>query len=245
MLLEYENVCGIPLERLPFEMFGLCLQEPMALITNWLIALTAFLLYSRIKTPQNLFQKHWKLFYLTFGISTFFGGLGHLFFYYFEVYGKFPCWFFGILASYHAGKAMISNSLISKAKQVRLTYFLMLKGVVLIILAVITKSFLFVMLDATITYLFFCLGFGWYFYRKGYLFYKYTVIAILILIPSIFIFTLQINPHLWFNKDDLSHVLMVLTIVFFYIGISKSKELNLDAFSSINFLNSKTKYVKK
>ena len=26
-----ENLCDIPVEKLPFELFGLCLQEPMAM----------------------------------------------------------------------------------------------------------------------------------------------------------------------------------------------------------------------
>jgi len=242
MLLGIENSCGIPLEKIPFEMFGLCLQEPMALVTNWLIATTAFILYFRMKKPQNQFQKHWKLFYITFGISTFFGGLGHLFFNYFDVYGKFPCWFFGVIAAYHAGKAMISNALMSKDAQLRLTFFLILKGIVLGGLAIVMKSFVFVMVDAVITYLFFCLGFGLYYWKKGLESYKFTVLAVLILIPSIFIFTLQINPHLWFNKDDLSHILMITTIIFFYLGISKSKELEIP---SIQFAKGSKEYVKK
>jgi hypothetical protein len=39
-----ESVCGISPDKLPFQIFGYCLQEPMALITNWLIAITAFIL---------------------------------------------------------------------------------------------------------------------------------------------------------------------------------------------------------
>ena len=219
-----EYACEIPTDKIPFSFFGYCLQEPMALITNWLIAATAFILFFRLKNPQNKFQKHWKLFYIFFAISTFFGGLGHLLFYYFDVYGKFPCWFFGTISAFHAGKAMISNKLISTEKQRSLTYFLVFKGIVLAGLAIIQQTFLFIMLDSIITYLFFCLGFGIYYWKKGNQAYKYTVFAILILLPSIFIFTLQINPHLWFNKDDLSHVLMVTTIIFFYFGVVNNKD---------------------
>lgn len=219
-----ESICAISPDKLPFQLFGLCLQEPMALITNWLIAFTSIFLFTRIKTPINLFQKHWKMFYLLFGISTFFGGLGHLLFYYFEVYGKFPCWVTGVIAAFHAGKAMISNKLISEQRQKRLTNFLLFKGLLLCIMAILMKSFIYVMIDAAITYLFFCLGFGLYYWKKGSDGFKYTVFAVLILLPSIFIFTLQINPHIWFNKDDLSHILMVTTIIFFYFGIIRNRE---------------------
>lgn len=225
MFLNIDHFYAIPVDKLPFSMFGLVLQEPMALITNWIIAITAFILYAQIKNPTTLFQKHWKMFYLLFGISTFFGGLGHLFFYYFDVYGKFPCWFFGVIAAYHAAKAMISIHLISEKKQKQLTMLLIFKAVLLGTLAMVTQSFIYIMLDAVGTYLIFCLGFGVYYWIKGIKSFKYTVYAVLILFPSIFIFTLQINPHVWFNKDDLSHVLMVTTIIFFYFGIINFNDL--------------------
>jgi hypothetical protein len=182
------------------------------------------------------------MFYLTFGISTIFGGLGHLLFYYFDVYGKFPCWAFGFVAAFHAGKAMISNKMISETRQKRLTYFLIFKALLLGTMAILMKSFIYVMIDASITYLFFCLGFGLYYWKKGSEGYKYTVFAVLILLPSIFIFTLQINPHLWFNKDDLSHVLMVTTIIFFYFGIIRNRE---EVNEVIEITNREIKDVKK
>ena len=237
-----DTFCAIAPDKLPFQLFGYCLQEPMALITNWLISITAFVLYFRIKNPANAFQKHWKFFYLTFGISTFFGGLGHLLFYYFDVYGKFPCWVFGFVAAFHAGKAMISNRLISETRQKRLTHFLIFKALLLGGMAVIMKSFIYVMIDASITYLFFCLGFGLYYWKKGSEGFKYTVFAVLILLPSIFIFTLQINPHVWFNKDDLSHILMVTTIIFFYFGIIRNRE---EVHEVIEITNREIKNVKK
>lgn len=226
MFLSIENLCALPVEKLPFSLFGLCLQEPMALILNWIMAGVSFYFFFRIQQPATLFQKHWRLFYLLFGISTFFGGLGHLLFNYFDVYGKYPCWIFGIFAAFHAGKAMISVPLISQAKQRKLTYFLVLKALFFAIAAVLTQNFLFVMVDAIIAYLFFCLGFGLYYWKKGMDSFRFTVYAVLILIPSVFIFLFQINPHLWFNKDDISHVLMVLTIVFFYLGIVNFTDKN-------------------
>src|SRR5690554_7028356 len=103
-----ENLCDIPLEKLPFNLFGLCLQEPMALVTNMMIAITCFVIYFRFNPVENSFQKHWKMFYLLFGLSTFFSGFGHMFFNYTGVYGKFPTWTLGLFSAFHAGKAMIS-----------------------------------------------------------------------------------------------------------------------------------------
>jgi hypothetical protein len=228
------TLCEISPEKLPFTWMGLCLQEPMALVTNWLIALTSIFLFFQIKKPYSQFRRHWRKFYLYFAISTFFGGMGHLFFNYFDVYGKFPCWIFAVVASFHAGKAMISVNMLTVELQRKLTKSLIFKGVVLAVLAMMMGSFIFIMVDAILSYLVFCLGFGSYYWRKGYDSFKYTVYAIIILFPSIFIFLLKLNPHLWFNKDDLSHVLMVITIIFFYIGVRKFTKFESQEFTPLN-----------
>lgn len=237
MLLSVENVCNIPLERLPFSVFGLCLQEPMALVTNWIIAITAFILYFRLKNAESSFQVSWRKFYFFFGLSTFFSGFGHVLFNYFDVYGKYPTWILGLIAAYHAGKAMISLNVIDTSTRRMFNWVLYAKLITFATLALILQSFIFVMVDAVITYLFFCLGFGIYYWRKGISSFKYTVIAVLILFPSIFIFTLKVNPHIWFNKDDLSHILMALTIIFFYLGVSRLNEIELERLISLKELD--------
>lgn len=236
-----ENLCGIPAEKLPFEFMGLCLQEPMAMVTNLLIAITCFVIYSKMKITETNFQKNWKWFYFFFGLSTFFSGFGHMFFNYTGFYGKFPTWTLGLISAFYAGKAMISLNVISPKLYKGLIRFLTLKLFVFAILAISQKSFVFVMADAAITYLFFCMGFGIYYWRKGLTSFKYTVYAVLILIPSIFIFTLQLNPHLWFNKEDLSHVIMVTTVIFFYYGVIRLNQIDLDQLIS----SREIKYVNK
>jgi len=236
-----ENLCEIPLEKLPFDFYGLCLQEPMALVTNMIIAITCFVIYFRFNPVENNFQKHWKMFYLLFGLSTFFSGFGHMFFNYTGVYGKFPTWTLGLFSAFYAGKAMISLNVLKPQTHKFFLNLLYIKLIAFVVLALSFQSFIFVMADAVITYLFFCMGFGIYYWRKGLSSFKYTVIAVLVLIPSIFIFTLQYNPHLWFNKEDLSHVLMTATIIFFYFGVIRLDQLDLDEVISTKQL----KYVSK
>lgn len=217
MLVEFVSECGIVSDKLPYTIGGLCLQEPMALITNWLIAAICFICFYNLGEPTSEFEKYWKRFYLFFGLSTVFGGLGHTFFFYTDIYGKFPCWILGIFTSYNAGKAMISLYTPSRTKL--LTQLLIIKGIALLTLALTMKSFLFITIDAIVAYLIFCGGFGIYFWKKGMQGFKYIVFGVLVLTPSAFIFLLKLNPHIWFNKDDLSHVLMMVTIIFFYVGI--------------------------
>ena len=239
--MNMDNLCNIPADKLPFKFMGLCLQEPMALVTNMVIAIICFVIYSKMKITENNFQKNWKIFFFFFGISTFFSGFGHMFFNYTGVYGKFPTWTLGLVSAFYAGKAMISLNVIDPKLYKGLIRFLYFKFFVLGILGLYFKSFIFIMTDATISYLFFCMGFGIYYWRKGLKSFKYTVYAVLFLIPSIFIFTLQFNPHVWFNKEDLSHVLMATTIIFFYFGVIRLNQIDLDHLISTR----EVKYVNK
>ena len=116
-------------EIIYFSAFGLDLQEPIALVFNWLMALVCFVSYFSLRSNTNPEIKLWKLFFLFFGLSTFIGGFGHLFFQYFGVYGKFPHWIGGIISAYFAGRAMLFRLGNLKLKQ-RLKLVLIIKAFV-------------------------------------------------------------------------------------------------------------------
>lgn len=217
-----DTPCNIPIEKLPFMFNGLCLQEPMALVTDWLIAGIAFFLYFKLKSQNGDFVRNWRFFLISIGYSTFFGGLGHLFFEYTGFYGKIPSWILGIVAAFYAGRAMISTHLLKGTTYKNLVYFLYVKLGVFTFLALWFESFTFVLIDTSITYLIFCLGYGLYYWKnKGFTSFKYMVFGVLILISSAFIFVFEVNLSLWLNKDDLSHLIIATTIIFFYFSISR------------------------
>lgn len=222
----HDNTAKCAEEIIRFSIGELQLQEPMALITNWLIAITCIVLYKKIKLPGTEFEKYWKKFYLFFGISVTFGGLGHLFFHYFGVYGKYPCWTIGVLASYYAGKAMISTSIFSEKNRKKLYQVLIAKCILLGLLAVVFSNFIFITIDAVLSYLVYCGIVSGVYWKRGFDGFKYIVFAIIVLFPSIFIFLLRLSPHVWFNKEDLSHILMIFTIILFYFGIKQFKRLH-------------------
>src|SRR5699024_8920002 len=117
-------MCGIPAENLPFHLFGLCLQQPMGLLFNWLICLTCLVFYQKVKQTNFVFLKNCRYFFLTLGISTFFGGLGHLFFYYCGFYGKILPFSLGIVSSFFVAKAMLNPKLLKRSTLQALTFFL-------------------------------------------------------------------------------------------------------------------------
>ena len=211
------------IDKIPFDLFGLHLQEPMALITNWLMSVFSLYAYFKLKNTEKETTKKWSYFFISFSISTFFGGLGHLFFQYFGIPGKFPNWIFGIIAGYFAGKAMLIKLNEGSLKN-RLNSFLILKGFTLLILSVFSFKFIFVAIDAILTYIIYCGILGYRFYKDGFLEMRYMVYGVLICLPSVFIFFFKINPHRWLNKDDLSHLFMLACIYFFYLGAIKSNK---------------------
>lgn len=213
------------IEIIEFKMMGLTLQEPMALITNWILATFSFFAYYQLKNGMSQFQDLWKKFYLTLGISMFFGGMGHLFYQYTGIPGKFPSWILGIAAGIFASLAMIS---LIKKENVRyiLKVVLFIKSFVLLNAAIYTYNFFFVAIDTSLTYLFYCGYLAIKLHKKNWEGIKFMYLGVLILLPSALIFGLRINLHRWLNKDDLSHLLMLGCIVFFFIGVRTTQRIN-------------------
>jgi hypothetical protein len=208
-------------ELIEFKVGSLTLQEPMALITNWMMSL--FSLYAFFKLKKTNFEEVvlWRKFFFWFTITSFFGGLGHLFFQQLGVPGKYPNWITSVLAGFYAGFAMLFNF-----KSNFLKSFLIIKGISLLLLSILFQKFIFIAVDAILTYIIYCGIIGYKLTKSISLDYKFMYLGVLVCIPSVFIFLLQLNPHKWLNKDDLSHLLMLFCLIFFYLGANaRSKSL--------------------
>jgi hypothetical protein len=214
------------MEIIRFELFGLHLQEPMALLTNWMIASFSFFAYSNLKRNVSVFQNYWRNFYLILGISMIIGGLGHLFFYYTGIPGKFPSWSLGVLAAAFSSFAIIS--IWPNEKQQKSLWILVIaKSAILLIVAIASRNFIFIAIDNSMAYVFFCGFMGYRLFKKKYMAMKYIVIGVLVLLPSAFIFGLKLNVHRFLNKDDLSHLFMIGCISFFYLGVKRMQTIEV------------------
>lgn len=201
-----------------FDLFGLTLQEPMALITNWIMAFFCLYSYSVIKKSTEINLVYWKWFFLIFSISTFFGGLGHLFFQQLGVEGKFLNWITGAISGIYLGKAMLFHFERSN-KRIASETFLIVKSIVLLFIALYYKKFIFIAIDAIITYVYFAGILGYILFKRGVKAMRFVVIGVIIGLPSAFIFILKLNPHKWLNKDDLSHLLMIFCLIYIFKGV--------------------------
>jgi hypothetical protein len=142
----------------------------------------------------------------------------------FSWYGKVPSWTLGVLAAIFASFAMI-ETVNNESAQKLLQRVVLIKSVILLSLSFVTLKFLFVALDTSVTYLFFC---GYLAYRqskkewRGINYFYYGVLALL---PSAFIFGLKFNLHKWLNKDDLSHIFILACVMLFFEGVKSTQKL--------------------
>jgi hypothetical protein len=206
------------MDPIKFEWLGLHLQEPMAVVTNGMLSLFSLYAYLKLRKWDSEANYWWRLFYLIFGVSTFFGALGHAFFLYFGVFGKFPCWILGCLANVCAARGMLAFAPFVHPKRSAVV-LIWVKSAVLLVMALISQKFLFVAIDAILTYIAYTGAFAFILTTRGVAEMKFMVMGVIILVPSAFIFLLKLNPHRWLNKDDLSHLLMLTCIYCFYKGM--------------------------
>lgn len=226
---------GVDFQRIQLNIGGLELLEPNAFIGDTLIFGIA--LYCFMKVPKtSLFNRYWKMFYLVFGISFLLGGFGHLFFNYCGLWGKAPSWLLGIVAAFCVEQPMIllwvnpnQKRKILLASKIKMVLFLILEiGYLLnfpseqdhaIFLLIPTVNSI-IGLGITLCYL------GYYYQRKLESNFRYFWIGSLFLLPNVAVQGLKINLNPWFDRNDLSHLLLLIGVVIYFVGVIKLSEFN-------------------
>lgn len=210
------------MEIIEFELMGLSLQEPMGLLLNLVISISCFIFIKKVQVvKQGDFAWWWKYFFLFFGISTFFGGLGHLFYQYTGLYGKIPAWTFGLIANLFSARAMLTFIGPNKLKN-WLIGIVFIKFVTFFILMLNTLNFKFVSGDATFSFVGYVLVIGLILFikeRKKH--WLLAVIGSVCLMPAALFNGLKIDFHLWFNRQDAAHVFMLIALFVFYLASKK------------------------
>ena len=224
---------GADFEKIQFVLFGLNLVEPMAFITDLIMgSLSIFFAFKLRKLNSNLaFYTYWRWFFLLFGYGAILGGIGHTFYNQLGVAGKFPSWICGPLSVYCLEQAMISIhpkerflNILKLISTVKLLVVFTIFVIICINVPIAEKiglPFLPIAIN-TIVGVSFTAGFLALFYNK-YISkkFRYFYLGVLVMLPASVIFLMKINLHQWFDKNDLSHVLITAGIIYFYLGISK------------------------
>ncbi|MBK9192169.1 MAG: hypothetical protein IPM77_12025 [Crocinitomicaceae bacterium] len=227
---------GADFEKIQFVLFGLNLVEPMAFITDLIMGTVSIILGMKVSKIQSnhAFYIYWKSFFYLFGIGALAGGVGHTFFFYFGIPGKFLSWICGPLSVYLLEQAMISINpkekkleILKLISSLKMIVVFIIFGVILYNMSSTSKPELPFLPIAINTILGVVLTAGALAlsYKKSISTkFSYIYLGVLVMLPTAFIFLLKINLHQWFDKNDLSHVLLTAGIIYFYIGIRKISE---------------------
>ncbi|MEO9533346.1 MAG: hypothetical protein ABJG68_10435 [Crocinitomicaceae bacterium] len=232
-------------EKIHFTLLGFDLVEPMALITDSILGTLSIILAFKVKKfkANHPFFEYWFWFFLIFGVGAFYGGLAHAFFNYWGVLGKFPSWIAGPVSIYMLEQAMIAasknNRQIKILKGISFWKFVLVMATWVILLCVApvwekpSIGFLPIAIN-TIVGVSLAAGFlAHHYVKKGMSqSYRYFKLGVLVMLPSAFIFLMKINLHPWFDKNDLSHVLLAAGIIYFFIGCKNiyKEGINQDAY---------------
>lgn len=224
---------GQDFEKIKFDFLGYDFLEPNALFGDTIVALLsiyfAFLSTRYYKQTQLLFFKHWKNFFYVFGIGFFFGGLGHFCYGYWGIPGKIPSWYIsGISSPLFIELAMAS--LLPKERYKRLIPFFIYKTVAICVLQALLIAFvdlekepglgligpILAMISALPT----SLGMLGYRFSKSITpSFKYLWWSLVVFSPSLFFQALKINFHQWFDRNDVSHILMFFNIILYFLAV--------------------------
>lgn len=185
----------------------------MAMVTNIVVVLSCLYALSRRNFARLIF---WRWFMVLFALASFFGGLSHLFWNYWGFYGKIVPWFFGVLATSVLIYAMVDLFRIGAKTSKIIAVLIALKAFLVLLLAYCNWNFLFVAID-TIGSLFLACGIGsWIlFNKKGLKSARFISYGVLVMLPAAGVFLFKFDLHRWLNREDLSHLLIAIGLLFF------------------------------
>lgn len=224
---------GQDFEKIEFPFFGYDFLEPNALYGDTIITIAALyfaILSSRyFKQTNLLFFKHWKHFFYVFAVGFFFGGLGHFCYNYWGIPGKVPAWYLsGITSPFFIELAM--TSLLPKERYQRLKKFFTIKLVAIWILQALLIAFVdlekepglgligptLMMISALPS----SLGvLGYRFSKSITPKFKYLWWSLIVFSPSLLFQVMKINFHQWFDRNDVSHLLMLVNVTLYFLAV--------------------------
>jgi hypothetical protein len=229
---------GSNYEKIKFKAFNLDLLEPICMLGDLLIAAFCFYFAYRIIKMNNklLFFYYWRCFFITFGISIILGGFGHLLYNYTGAFGKWVGWLGSLISLIFLEMAFISlypNPKVNKILYIISYIKLLLMFVIeLLILSYsdIHKNQALGLIVPSINSI---IGIGIYAGYFGYYYqetrdenFKYFWIGVFVLVPTCFVQIFKINPHPYFDRNDLSHIILILSFILFYQAINKISKID-------------------
>ncbi len=221
---------GLEKEHTTIWLGELRVDEPMAAVTDFTVALVCWFAYYKLSKLPNktIVTQLYRYYFLFMGIGTALGAIvGHAFLYALGVYWRLPGWLFGMIAItlferaaiYHAKPILrpIWGKFFSVLNLIELATF--------IVLTCYYLNFVFVEVHAAYGLLLVVMIFeGFVYFRRKDKGSKIILLAILSTISAALLHMFKFSFSKWFNYFDMGHIIMAISAYIFYIGIKNTKE---------------------
>ena len=222
---------GKDFEKISFELFGYTFLEPNAFIGDAVIFVVALYYAARIRrlNKTGAFYTNWYWFYIVFGTGFLIGGFSHLFFNSWGVNGKYIPWLSGIVTAFFLEQAMIS--IFPKKERKQMFKRLSILKLIFVLLAAfytfvtvdlsldIKKGLMIPTANSIVGLGFSLIALGSFYYNRIDKCFRYFWISGLLLFPSAVFQVLKINLHPWMDRNDVSHVLLLLSLILYFRGV--------------------------
>lgn len=198
----------------------LLVLEPVTVLTDWMITAACF--YFAYKLPKSKLTTPFIAFFILQGLSTLFGGVAHGFLYEYGITMHQVAWIFAGLAVY-ALQWSVQTQLPTVGWQISLTVLTTLQFAIFAFFALQPDArFLPVVINTAVALLVFVLPIT--LYLKSRFQYAWTVFfikAIGVLALAGIVNAVGFHPFKWFNGNDISHLVIIASMYFFYRGVDK------------------------
>jgi hypothetical protein len=203
---------------------GISITEPITALTDLLLTILSFVLVARIKNRlhESFYNNAWRMFFLFIGISTALGVCTHGFSLYLGNTLFYILWMgmnaTASLAVYFSLQATIRYTRVPNGTRALLTRINL--GVLLcfLFLTLALNNFEIFKAHAVIGVLIIFVTYfaAWNRNLEGS---GAVMLAFLLSILTVFVHTFQISMGVWFNYKDISHVMMMASLLLVYHGM--------------------------
>jgi len=211
-------------------LFGFKFFEPTVILTNFLIFFVCLYYFKNLRILAGKYAKQTSLFVIFMGVSSLFASIDHTIQYQFgEVFFRiilFISHSLNIIALYFCFIAAYTYNSVDKQINKYITYGAISVTIVLMIIALVTASFLTIKIPAGIV-LVYSLIMHYIGYRKNTKGSGLFVAGVLISFLSIFVHSLRLSFSDWFNHKDIAHVIIAASLVFMCTSV-KINSQNLE-----------------
>lgn len=206
------------------------LAEPLSSLSDVLLALCAFYFYYRLQQKNQSASKNqdlWSPFFLFFGVSTFLGGIAHSILLR-EDNPKYDLvWismqFFSGIAVYFAQIACIRSEINNSVLHKCLLRLARIQLILFIPLVFYFFHFLVVALNSAVGLIEICLIYS-ISTSKPKISRQLINGGFLISFLTVFVNIKKIHLTAWLNHNDLSHLIMLMSLILIYQGVKKSNQ---------------------